>query len=80
MSTAERTFSTSVAAPSRLQVALGALASETFNLLGALLQPGKVLTEVEQMGKLLVAANALDERDPMRAQRLRRRASAIGLN
>jgi len=79
MSTAERILST-VAAPSRLQVALGTLASEALNLLGALLQPGKVLTEVDQMGKLLVAANALDERDPARARQLRRRASAIGLN
>ena len=79
MSTAERTFSTA-AAPSRLQAAMSVLASEAASLLGALLQPGKVLTEVEQMGKLLVAANAMDERDPARAQLLRRRASRIGLN
>ena len=79
MSTAERILSTA-AAPSRIQVAMSVLASEALTLLGALLQPGKVLREVDQMGKLLVAANALDERDPARAQMLRRRASAIGLN
>lgn len=79
MSTAERILSTS-AAPGRLQAAINVLANEALTLLDALLQPGKVLTEVEQMGKLLVAANALDERDPARAQLLRRRASAIGLN
>ena len=78
MSTAERVLSTA-AAPSRFQAAMSVLASEASALLDALLQPGKVLMEVEQMGKLLVAANALDERDPARAQLLRRRASAIGL-
>ena len=79
MSTAERVLSTAVV-PSRLHAAMGVLAREALTLLDALLQPGKVLKEVEQMGKLLVAANALDEQDPVRAQLLRRRASAIGLN
>lgn len=79
MSTAVRILS-ATAAPGRLQAAINVLANEALTLLGALLQPGKVLTEVDQMGKLLVAANALDEREPMRAQLLRRRASAIGLN
>lgn len=78
MSTAERILS--AAAPSNFQFAIGRLANELFTLVGALLQPGKVLGEVDQMSKLLVAANALDERDPARAQLLRRRASAIGLN
>ena len=79
MSTAERIFSAAVA-PSRLQAAMSVMASEASTLLDALLQPGKVLAEVEQMGKLLVAANAMDARDPARAKALRRRASAIGLN
>lgn len=79
MSTAVRILS-ATAAPGSLQAAINVLANEALTLLGALLQPGKVLTEVDQMGKLLVAANALDEREPMRAQLLRRRASAIGLN
>lgn len=79
MSTAERILSTA-AVPSRLEAAMSVLAREASNLLDALLQPGKVLAEVEQMGKLLVAANAMDARDPARAKALRRRASAIGLN
>lgn len=79
MSTAERILSAD-AAPSRLQVALVTLAKEASALLGALLQPGKVLAETEQMGKLLVAANALQNSDPYRAQQLRRRAALIGLN
>ena len=78
MSTAERILSAT--APSRFQAAIHQLANETFTLVGTLLQPGKVLGEVEQMGKLLVAANALDERDAARARMLRRRASSIGLN
>ena len=79
MSTAERILS-ATSAPSRLQAALSVLASEAFNLIVTLLQPGKVLGQVEQMGKLLMAANALDERDPQRAQLLRRRAAAIRVN
>ncbi|MBS0450484.1 MAG: hypothetical protein JSS14_04170 [Proteobacteria bacterium] len=79
MSTAARTLSTA-AAPNRLQTAVSTLANEALALVGALLQPGKVLADVDQMGKLLAAANALDERDPVRARLLRRRASAIGLN
>ena len=79
MSTAQRTLSATVA-PSGFQAAMNVLASEVLTLLGALLQPGKVLAEVDQMGRLLVAANTLDERDPARAKELRRRARAIGLN
>lgn len=79
MSTAQRILSSS-AAPSRLQSALGTFAAEATALLGALLQPGRVLSEVEQMGKLLSAANAMDASDPARATMLRRRASRIGLN
>ena len=79
MSTAERIL-TSATHPSRLHTALGAFAAEATALLGALLQPGRVLSEVEQMGKLLAAANSLDARDPARATLLRRRAARIGLN
>lgn len=78
MSTAQRVLA-SASAPSRLQSALNTLAAEASVLLVALLQPGKVLAEMDQMSKLLVAANALDGRDPRRAQMLRRRAASIGL-
>jgi hypothetical protein len=66
-------------APSHLHAALMVLAREAGALLGALLQPGRVLGEVEEMRRLLVAANALDATDPGRAALLRRRASPIGL-
>jgi len=79
MSTAERILR-ATSEPSRLQAAFSMLATEALNLIAALLQPGKVLGQVEQMGKLLVAANALGERDPQRAQLLRRRAAAIRVN
>ncbi len=79
MPSAQRVLSAS-ATPSRLQAALDSFAAEAATLLAALLQPGRVLAEVEQMGKLLKAANALDASDPYRAQLLRRRASHIGLN
>ena len=45
----------------------------------ALLHPGRILAEVEQMGALLSAANAVHGTDPARAAELRRRASRIGL-
>ena len=79
MSTAQRILPATVA-PGRFQAAMNVLANEALTLIGALFQPGQVLAEVDQMGKLLVAANAIDERDPARARQLRRRASAIGLN
>ena len=49
-------------------------------LVQALLNPGKILGEVEQMRALLVAANAAEGTDPARAAALRARASRIGLN
>ena len=79
MSTAQRILPATVI-PGRFQAAMSVLANEALTLVGTLLQPGKVLAEVDQMSRLLVAANALDQRDPARAQMLRRRASAIGLN
>ena len=75
-SSAERTL-LSLSAPSRLHEAAATFAAEAATLIGALMQPSRVLTEVEQMGKLLRAANA--EGDPHRAQLLRRRAAHIGL-
>lgn len=60
--------------------ALKAFADEATVLVQALLNPGKVLREVEQMRVLLVAANAADAIDPARAATLRARAARIGLN
>ena len=60
--------------------ALKTFVDEASVLIGALLNPGKILAEVEQMRALLVAANAAQATDPARAAALRTRASRIGLN
>ena len=52
---------------------------EAASFFDALLHPGRILAEVDQMGALLSAANALQRTDPGRAAELRRRASRIGL-
>ena len=52
---------------------------EAVALFDALLHPGRILAEVEQMGALLSAANAVHGTDPARAAALRQRASRIGL-
>ena len=77
MSSAERVLRIAPV-PSRLQAAVATFADEAVTLIGALLQPGRVLAEVEQMSKLLAAANA--QGDPARANLLRRRAAHIGLD
>lgn len=58
--------------------AVKAFAEEASVLVQALLNPGKILQEVEQMRVLLVAAN--ESADPARAAVLRARAARIGLN
>ncbi|MBS0450482.1 MAG: hypothetical protein JSS14_04160 [Proteobacteria bacterium] len=63
-----------------LSGALKAFIGEASALMEALLSPGKILGEVEQMRALLVAANAAQATDPARAAALRTRASRIGLN
>lgn len=60
--------------------ALKTFVEESSALVQALLNPGKILREVEQMRALLVAANAAEATDPARAAALRTRASRIGLN
>jgi len=49
-------------------------------VLGALLNPRKVLDDMEQMRKLLKKAHTLEKTDPARASALRDRAARIGLN
>lgn len=65
---------------SGLSGALKTFVDEASALFQALLSPGKILGEVEQMRALLVAANAAEATDPARAAALRTRASRIGLN
>ena len=70
--------SSSSTAPSGLSGAFKTFAEEASVLVQALLNPGKILREVEEMRTLLVAANACV--DPVRAAQLRTRAARIGLN
>ena len=76
------TLNPSSASPvsSGLSGALKTFAEEASALIQALLNPGKILGEVEQMRALLVAANAAQATDPARAATLRARAARIGLN
>lgn len=55
------------------------LADEASVLAHALLNPGKIVHEVEQMRALQVEADRIEATDPTRAAVLRRRASRIGL-
>jgi hypothetical protein len=59
--------------------ALRALADEAVVLAQALLRPGKIIAEVEQMRALQVRANRVEATDPALAESLRRRASRTGL-
>ena len=59
--------------------AFKALAEEASVLASALLRPGKVIEEVEQMRALQVRADRIEASDPLRADVLRWHASRIGL-
>lgn len=72
--------SSATTASGGLTGALKTFADEASALVQALLNPGQILREVEQMRVLLVAANAAQATDPARAAQLRARASRIGLN
>ena len=66
--------STSLSNPA-LPVARSRLFDEVVTLLGALLQPGPLVREVETMGKQLAQARRLETSDPARAAQLRRQAA-----
>jgi hypothetical protein len=59
--------------------ALKALAIEAGVLIGALLNPRKIIEEVEQMRALHKRADRIEASDPTRAAALRWQASRIGL-
>jgi hypothetical protein len=77
MPTLER--SSGASASGGLAGALKAFAEEASVFLQALLSPGKVIDEVEQMRALQVRANRIEASDPLRADVLRWHASRIGL-
>ena len=54
---------------------LALLGAEVRAFLVAILYPGKLVREVEQMGRLLAEAQRIEASDPHRASVLRRRAS-----
>lgn len=66
-------------APSRFSDAITRLADEASALAQALISPGKLVEEVEQMHALQAEANRIEASDPARAASLRERASRIGL-
>ncbi|HYP84100.1 hypothetical protein [Variovorax sp.] len=55
-----------------------AFAREAVALIEALVSPGAIVAEMEQMHRLLVRAHAVESTDPRAAAELRRRASRIG--
>jgi len=77
MSTLNR--SAAFTAPSGLVGALKTFADEAYVLVQTLLNPRKIIAEVEQMRALLVDANRIEATNPARAAVLRRQASRIGL-
>lgn len=77
MSTLDR--STGTSASNGWAGALKALATEAGVLIDALLSPGKIIAEVEEMRALQARANRIEATDPQRAAVLRWHASRIGL-
>jgi len=71
--------SSTFSAPGGFVGALKTFADEASVLVQALLSPGKIIDEVEQMRALHVEANRIEATDPARAAVLRRDASRIGL-
>jgi hypothetical protein len=71
--------SSSFSAPGGLVGSFKTFADEAYMLVQALLNPGKIIDEVEQMRALQVEADRIEASDPTRADVLRRRASRIGL-
>ncbi len=78
MSILQRSFSAKGAADARAR-ALGALACEVREFIKALLSPGTLIGEVEQMRALHIAADRVESSNAARAAWLRSRASRIGL-
>jgi hypothetical protein len=78
MSTLDRSSSASTFG-SGLTGTLKALAEEASVLVQALLSPGKIIGEVEEMRALQTRADRIEASDPARAAVLRWHASRVGL-
>ncbi len=66
-------------APVGYSGAIQRLVDEASMLAQALLQPGKLIAEVEQMHALRVEADRIEATHPVRAGTLRRQAAQLGL-
>lgn len=76
MSSASATFR----APIGVSGVFKAFAHEAYTLMSAMLSPGKIIEEVEQMRALQLEAARIEATDPARAAALRRRAARVGIN
>jgi len=74
-SVASQTFTASFVPRQGLQRFL----AEVREFVGALMQPGKVIAEVDAMRALQLEAARIEATQPVRAQLLRRQAARIGL-
>lgn len=63
----------------QLLAGLERLAADTLTFVDALLNPGRIIAEVEQMRALQQQATRIEAADPLRAAQLRERASRLGL-
>lgn len=63
----------------QLLAGLERLAAEAVALMDAMLNPGRIIGEVEQMRKLQKQAARVEATEPARAAQLRERAARIGL-
>jgi hypothetical protein len=63
----------------QLLAGLERIAADVLTFIDAMLNPGRIIAEVEQMRKLQQQATRIEASDPVRASSLRQRASRIGL-
>jgi hypothetical protein len=63
----------------QLLAGLERIAADVLTFIDAMLNPGRIIAEVEQMRSLQQQATRLETTDPVRASALRQRAARIGL-
>lgn len=71
--------SSSERSQAQLFAGLERFAAEALAFMDAMLNPGRIIGEVEQMRKLQQQAARIEAMDPARAAHLRQRAARIGL-
>ena len=63
----------------QLLAGLERVAADVLTFIDAMLNPGRIIAEVEQMRKLQQQATRIEATDPVHATALRQRAARIGL-